>query len=434
MMLSFLVFGRRGHLLPAPEQLSPEDPDIAPATPSFPPPIMPKKTAQAPAEAPSPSPQPEALADAPTPAPALKNWFDEARYRHIADEVAALYPAFDREKFLELALPNLDSLSLMQRLRRTSESLHATLPARFPVALEILRALAPRINHSFVSLVLPDYVALYGLDHFDLSLEALRFFTPFGTSEFAIRAFLRQDLDRTLREMKKWTQDESADVRRLASEGCRPRLPWSFRLDALIADPSLVLPILETLKADPALYVRKSVANHLNDITKDHPDLVLGLLESWPLETSPHTRWIARHALRTLIKQGHPRALAIIGAGEKAEVQVSRFAVTPAHIRLGQKTAFTLGLESKADRPQRLVVDYAVHYVKKNGSTSAKVFKWKELTLEPGAAITLTRQQTIQDFTTRVHHAGHHKVEVFINGESLASAGFDLQVHAGSAI
>ena len=387
-MLSFVIFGRRGHLRPL-------------------------------LKCPSPPPMTD------TPAPALKDWFDDKRFKHIADEVAAIHTGFDRKRFLKLALQDLDELSLMQRLRRTTESLHVTLPADYRKALHILRELAPKVNHSFVSLVMPDYVSLYGLDDFEVSLDALKFFTVFGSSEFAIRPFLRQDLKRTLKVMETWSRDESDAVRRLASEGCRPRLPWSFRLDALIADPSPTLRILENLKADPSLYVRKSVANHLNDITKDHPGWVLDRLESWPLEDT-RTAWIARHALRTLIKKGDPRALAIIGAGEKAEVSVKHFSATPYQIQLGQKIQLSLDIQSLSDKSQRLVVDYAIHYVKKSGSASAKVFKWKELTLPAHASISLTRNQIVKDFTTRVHHAGHHQVEILINGETMAKSGFDL--------
>ncbi|MBB5036185.1 3-methyladenine DNA glycosylase AlkC [Prosthecobacter dejongeii] len=393
-MLSFVIFGPRSHQLPVPAVV----------------PILP----------PAPSPMPD-------PAPALKDWFDPARYRHIAQEVGAIHPGFDAKKFLKLALVDLDSLSLMQRLRRTTESLHATLPSDYPRTLEILRQLAPRLGHSFVSLILPDYVALYGQPHFDLSLDALKFFTPFGSSEFAIRHFLQRDLPRTLVVMEKWSRDENDHVRRLASEGCRPRLPWSFRLEALIADPTPVLPILENLRADPSLYVRKSVANHLNDITKDHPSRVLDLLHTWPIQENPHTAWIARHALRTLIKKGDPQALGLIGASGKPDVKIHHFTVSPKHIQLGQKIGLSLCLESQATTPQRLVVDYALHYVKKSGSTSAKVFKWKEITLAPGETLTLTRQQTIQDFTTRLHHAGHHAMEIQINGETLAKSGFELE-------
>jgi 3-methyladenine DNA glycosylase AlkC len=358
-------------------------------------------------------------------APALKNIFDKARYHHIAAETAAVYPRFDGKKFLSLALPGLDEHSLMQRLRCTSECLHATLPGDYKKAIAILRKLAPRINNGFVTLVLPDYVGLYGRDDFDTSMEALKFFTAFGSSEFAIREFIRQDPARTLSVMKAWAKDESEHVRRLASEGSRPRLPWSFRLDALMADPDLAAPILDALKADSSLYVRKSVANHLNDITKLHSEWVLGRLESWPLG-NPHSAWIARHALRTLIKQGDRRALAVIGAGKKAAVTVQGFSVSPRKLALGERLELAFTLQSTSRQSQRLVVDYAVHYVKKSGNSSAKVFKLKELTLAAGESVRLSRSQVVRDFTTRVHHAGRHAVDIMVNGECLASGYFDL--------
>ena len=358
-------------------------------------------------------------------APALKNICDKVRYRHIAAETTAVYPRFDGKKFLALALPGLDELSLMQRLRRTSECLHATLPDDYPKAIAILRKLAPRINSGFVTLVLPDYVGLYGRDDFDTSMEALKFFTAFGSSEYAIREFIRQDPARTLAVMKAWARDESEHVRRLASEGSRPRLPWSFRLDALMADPELAAPILESLKADSSLYVRKSVANHLNDITKLHPDWVLGRLKGWPLD-NPHTAWIARHALRTLIKQGDRQALGVIGAGKKPAVGITGLSITPKKLTLGERMALSFTLQSTSRQSQRLVVDYAVHYVKKSGNSSAKVFKLKELTLAAGQSVQLSRSQVVRDFTTRVHHAGRHAVDIMVNGERLASGHFDL--------
>lgn len=361
----------------------------------------------------------------PTAAPALKNIFDPARFRHIAAETAAVYPRFDGKQFLKLALAGLEDLSLMQRLRRTSECLHATLPGDYKKSIAILRKLAPRINSGFVTLVLPDYVGLYGRDDFDTSMEALKFFTSFGSSEFAVREFIRQDPERTLAVMKTWARDESEHVRRLASEGSRPRLPWSFRLDALMAEPELAAPILEALKADSSLYVRKSVANHLNDITKVHPDWVLSRLKSWPLENA-HTAWIARHALRTLIKKGDKQALGVIGAGQKAAVSISDLSISPKKLRLGERLDLSFTLQSASRKSQRLVVDYAIHYVKKSGTSSAKVFKLKELSLGTGESVQLSRSQVVRDFTTRVHHAGRHEVDIMVNGERLASAFFDL--------
>jgi 3-methyladenine DNA glycosylase AlkC len=362
-----------------------------------------------------------------TPAPALKDMFNEARYRKMARDAAAVFPKFDQKRFLALTLPDLEPLALLQRLRRATEALRATLPEDYAKALAILRKLAPIYGEGFTALVLPDFVGLYGLDDFDRSLDALKFFTAFGSSEFAIREFLRRDLHRTLRVMTQWSRDENEHVRRLASEGCRPRLPWSFKLTALIVDPAPVTPILENLKADPSLYVRKSVANHLNDITKDHPAWTLERVESWDL-TNAHTAWIAKRALRTLIKKGDRRALAVIGAGARAQVQLDSFTVAPRRIRLGEEITLACQITSAARKAQKLVVDYTIHYVKQSGAASAKVFKWKELTLAPGETLTLTRRQRVRDFTTRKHHAGKHVVELMINGECLADGWFDLSL------
>jgi 3-methyladenine DNA glycosylase AlkC len=357
---------------------------------------------------------------------ALKEIFNAARFRSVAGEMTAISPRFDAKRFLSTALAGLGDLTLLQRLRRMTEALHLALPGDYRNNLGLLRQLAPRIRHNFASLALPDYVALYGLDDFDASMDALKFFTPFGSSEFAVRPFLRNNLARTLLVMETWSRDPNEHVRRLASEGCRPRLPWSFRLDALIADPSPVAPILDNLKADPSLYVRKSVGNHLNDITKDHPAWVFDRLKTWPLE-NPHTAWIAKRALRTLVKKGDRRALAAIGAGAKPRVHIREFKINPRKVRLGDRLALACHLTSTSPKPQRLVVDYAVHYVKKSGLTSAKVFKWKEITLRPGAALPLARTQQIRDFTTRTHHPGRHEVDLLINGQILARDYFVLK-------
>ena len=367
------------------------------------------------------------------PAPALKDWFDAARFRQIAKDTAAVHPGFDARRFLTLALPGLEALSLLQRVRRTTEALHATLAADYPAALAVLRRLAPRLGHGFVAIVPPDFVSRYGRDHFTLSMDALKFFTPFGSSEFAVREFLRRDLPRALRVMEKWSRDPDEHVRRLASEGSRPRLPWSFQLRDLIADPSPVAPILEQLKADPSLYVRKSVANHLNDITKDHPGWVLERIECWDL-TASHPAWIARRALRTLIKRGDRRALAVLGAGHRAELRIDAFTVSPQRLRLGEEVTISCRIVSTAAVAQKLVVDYAVHYRKQSGAASAKVFKWKELTLAAGAALTLMKRQRVRDFTTRKHHAGRHRVELMVNGERLAEGAFVLAVPGGQTV
>jgi 3-methyladenine DNA glycosylase AlkC len=357
--------------------------------------------------------------------PALKEIFNAERLQHIATEMTAIYPAFDAKAFLKLAKTGLADLSVMQRMARVSECLHAVLPLGYEASLEVLRALAPRLNSGFVSMSLPHYVATYGAERFDLSMDALKYFTAFGSSEFAIRYFLRRDIERSLKLMHDWSLDDNEHVRRLASEGCRPRLPWSFRLEQVQADPRLAANILDNLKADSSLYVRKSVANHLNDITKDHPEWVLELIEGWSLDDK-HTAWIARHALRSLIKQGNQRALAIMGAGGKPEVEIIDAQVNPPVIGLGDKITLSFAVKSTVEDSQRLVIDYAIDYVKANGSTSAKVFKLKALTLAGKNTELISRGQHIKELTTRRHYAGKHAVHILVNGERLASTAFEI--------
>jgi 3-methyladenine DNA glycosylase AlkC len=359
------------------------------------------------------------------PAPALKEIFNAGRLQHIATEMTAVYPAFNAKAFLKMANDGLADLSIMQRMARVSECLHAVLPLGYDESLGILRALAPRLNSGFVSISLPHYVAMYGAHDFEQSMDALKYFTAFGSAEFAIRYFLHSDLQRSLALMQQWSLDDNEHVRRLASEGSRPRLPWSFRLEQIQRDPTLAAGILDNLKSDASLYVRKSVANHLNDITKDHPEWVLDVIEGWSLENK-HTAWIAKHALRSLIKQGNQRALAIIGASGKAEVEIIGVKVEPAVIRLGEKITLSFDVKSTVAESQRLVIDYAIDYVKANGGTSAKVFKLKALTLAGGGSEFVSRGQHIKELTTRKHYVGKHAVHIMVNGERLASTSFEI--------
>ena len=362
-------------------------------------------------------------------AEALKEMFNAAYYRQLADAVHSVLPRFDRSAFLRDVSKDLAQRELNARLRQTSVSLQRHLPKAFPAAVEVLREVAPRMPKGYTALVYPDFVGLYGLDTPATSLEALHYFTSFGSSEFAVREFIRRDVKGTLKVMRRWAVDPNEHVRRLASEGSRPRLPWSFRLDAMVKDPRLTAPILHALRTDPAFYVRKSVANHLNDVAKDHPEHMLDVLYAWTVE-HPHTAWIAKHACRNLIKQGHPRALALFAFERNTAVRASPLRLRSTHLRLGDVLELSVTLTSAADRAQKLVVDYRIHYRKADGRSSAKVFKWKEPILQAGEAITLTKRQRIQDLSTRKHHAGDHRVELLVNGEVEASAHFDLSVKA----
>ncbi|MEV5023065.1 DNA alkylation repair protein [Sphingobium sp. LMA1-1-1.1] len=364
------------------------------------------------------------MTDETTPA-LLKDILGPQALTIIADAGGSVSARFDRASFLSAASEGLDALSIMERVRHIADALHVALPARYEDALEIIRAMAPQLNHGFQVVAVTEFVARYGLGDFDRSLDALTDLTRFGSAEFAIRPFLAQDSGRTLAVMEGWASHADEHVRRLASEGSRPRLPWASRIPALRDDPTLAASILEALKADPSAYVRKSVGNHLNDIAKDRPDWLLDRLAGWPTD-NPQTVWIIRHALRTLIKKGEPRALALIGVEHGASVTVRRFSIEPQVVRLGETIAVDAELLSTSPDNQRLVVDYRVHYARAGGKTAAKVFKLRTFDLSAGQSVKLGLRQAIRDFSTRRHHPGRHEVELIINGLTMASTAFDI--------
>lgn len=355
----------------------------------------------------------------------LKNWFDAAFFADLAAAVAEHHPPFDRRRFVREAVAGLEPLSIMERLERTAVLLGRHLPDDHETARAVVMAVVPRYHGHFRALFGPAFVALHGRHDRPGSLEALRAMTGHGSSEFAVRRFLLDDFEGTMATMTRWSTDADHHVRRLASEGCRPRLPWSFRLDRLVADPTPAFPILERLRADPEDYVRRSVANHLNDVAKDHPNTMLDLVEGWD-RTVPETAWIVRHACRSLVKAGDPRALALLGFGEAPRVDLRGLAVTPATVPWEGAVTIAFELVSRAAAAQPLVVDYALHYVKANGSTAPKVFKLREIALGAGETRRLTARRSLQERTTRRHYPGEHRVEILVNGTALGSAGFTL--------
>lgn len=356
----------------------------------------------------------------------FKDWFNAARYTDIADQLAAAEPRFDRKLFLKITLDGIAERELMARLNQTSIAADAALPGSFADKLAVLRKIAAPEGNTFVGIWYSDFVGQFGLKEPRKSLAALRYFTQFGSAEFAIRTFILRAPQTTLKEMIKWSKHSNEHVRRLASEGSRPRLPWGKRLGFLVGDPCPTRPILNNLCADDSLYVRKSVANHLNDISKDHPDYVLDVMSSWN-QQNLHTAWISKHALRTLIKKAYPPALKFMGFGRTPKLSAINLALGAKTLRLGQRLSMSLEITSQSSRPQPLLIDYVVHYVKASGATSPKVFKWKEVTLGPKSSLTLTKQQLIRNFSTRRHYSGEHRIDVQINGRTLATTRFILK-------
>ncbi|TKC63707.1 DNA alkylation repair protein [Pedobacter hiemivivus] len=355
----------------------------------------------------------------------LKEMFNREFYRRFAGVFANIDKGFNENAFVNEVTYNLDELELNGRLRNTSVVLQKYLPKDFKKAVDILYNAAPTLRRGYTALVLPDFVGRYGKEYFHLSMEALKDFTSFGSSEFAVREFLKTDLNKTLEVMQLWAEDRDEHVRRLASEGSRPRLPWSFKLEEIIKNPSLTTNILDKLKADESPYVRKSVANHLNDISKDNTSYMLGLVKSWD-NSHPHTYWIIKHASRTLIKKGNLDSLSLFDFEKDIKLSITNFRINSNHLRLGEDLQFSFELTSLKNTPQKLVIDYAIHYSKALGNQSKKVFKLKEMILQPNQVVQLSKKQLFKDLTTRKHYMGKHLVEIIVNGNEFGNIEFDL--------
>jgi len=365
----------------------------------------------------------------------LKAFFDARVVGDIANEVAAVHRGFARAAFVRDATRGLDALELMDRGRHVMRALRTHLPPDPAEAIGVLeRSLGPPLDATeghgmapFRYLPHAFFVAAHGLGCFDVALRAQHALTQRFTAEFSIRRFLEEMPERTLARLETWTRDPSPHVRRLVSEGTRPRLPWAGRLRAFQRDPTPVLRLLERLKDDPHPYVRRSVANHLNDIGKDHPARLLEVATRWLDGATPERRRLVAHALRTAIKRGDPDALRALGYGAVPGVRLARAVVAPARPRIGGDVRIDVEVENTGARAADVVVDLGVHFVKASGATSAKVFKMRAVRLAAGAKVTLGKRISLAQQTTRTHHPGAHRVDVRLNGRVVPAGAFALR-------
>jgi len=359
----------------------------------------------------------------------FKNQFDGALAQRIAGRLAAGWPDFDRERFIAVATHGLAGLEMKARAMQFCAALEATLPGDFDAAAALLRP-AMQGDGALASWALwpvGEYIARHGQHDPELALDLLHALTQRFSAEFAIRPFIVNHPELVFATLARWVRDDSEHVRRLVSEGSRPRLPWGLRLKALIADPSPTLPLLRALQDDESDYVRRSVANHLNDIAKDHPQLIAGWLKEHLPGASKQRQQLLRHASRTLVKRGDAKVLAAWGLGQKLRGEAT-LAIRPARVALGGSVALTATLASSAAKPQALVVDYAVHHVKADGSTSPKVFKGWKLVLPAHDTVTLAKAHSLEPVTIRRYHAGRHRVTLQVNGETVAESAFTLRL------
>lgn len=346
----------------------------------------------------------------------LKDAFDPAFVAKLGQACKTLQSDFNETAFLKAALPkNWADFSLKARMRHLSIQLGAHLKGDFPQQLQVILALAPQFN-SLAGMLFPDFVEVHGQADPNRSIPALAQLTQHFSSEFAVRPFLQQHPERMLQQHLAWAEHPNEHVRRLASEGIRPRLPWGQDVPWVKKDPAIVLPILEKLRNDPSEYVRRSVANNLNDISKSHPELVLELAQRW-VDRVATTDALLKHALRGLLKKGHPQAMQLFGFGGEVAFELSPVLISPNSLAIGQKLSFAFELQHIGPHPAKYRLEYLLHYVKMNGSLSPKVFQIAEKNLHPGEKWLIQRQHSFEERTTRKHQPGEHRWQLQVNGK-----------------
>lgn len=365
---------------------------------------------------------------------AFKNWINADLVSRIAVHLQHHYADFDVKSFNKVS-KELGPLELKPRVQLLRDALKAHLPEDYTKALALLLKAATKPKARVAPLsgfdlwAFTEFIQKYGLEDFDESLAALYELTQRFTAEFAIRPYLIHHEAKTLKVLHKWAKDKNHHVRRLVSEGSRPRLPWGEQLKSFIKDPAPTLELLEKLKYDDELYVRKSVANHLNDISKDHPHIAVQTAKKWlkeaPKVHAAKINWIIRHALRTLLKKGNSEALKLLGYESKGKISLKGLKVLSKSVRVGEYLEFSFVLNSSS--ATQIMVDYVIHHKKSNGKNAPKVFKLTTKKMKSKETIEIKKKHSFKPITTRVYYPGTHYLEIMVNGQLLEKVPFELK-------
>ena len=366
----------------------------------------------------------------------MKESLDGKAVDRIANSFALAYPAFDSTRFVELACNGLDSKELKQRVDHIIDALVAVLPESFlecAAIIEDVKLVWIKGNDSdalqaFCAWPVIDFIAVKGISHPRVALPLLRLVTSLFSAEFAIRPFLKAYPEISYEYLESWVLDDNDDVRRLMSEGTRPRLPWASKLDCVIKKPERNIKLLAMLKNDSSLYVRRSVANHLNDIAKDHPDVVLDLCEAWYPKADENLKWLIKHATRTMVKTGESRVYPLLGFTAKPELASIALRIETKKVILGESVVFEVRVQSGIKEAQSFVVDFSLDLVKANGKRQSKVFKLKNIVLAGRASLSVRKSMTIKEISTRRYYAGIQGVSILVNGKVSAQESFELVI------
>jgi len=356
----------------------------------------------------------------------FKNLYSNVLIAKIALQVNRQYKNFDQKGFKKSVLcADWESKELKDRMSHIAECLHEFLPKNYSWAIKILKSVTTHFD-GLQAMVFPAYVELYGVnmvDEYETSISALEHFTQYSTAEFAVRPFIERYPKKMMAQMFRWASSENYHVRRLASEGCRPRLPWARALIEFKLDPTPIIKILKKLKNDESEYVRRSVANNLNDISKDHPAIVLELVRSWIGKHSQTDR-LLKHACRSLLKAGEPKALRLFGFKKPSHIVLEKFKLQK-KVTMGEKILFEFTLKAKHKKLGQLRLEYAIDFLKSNGKRSRKVFKISEINSKD-VNRKFSKQHSFKMITTRKYYRGKHGLSVIINGHELSQGEFVL--------
>lgn len=358
----------------------------------------------------------------------LKNRYNYESIRKVAEDIHLVYNTFQVERFLDSTLDETwDKLELKARIYQISINLGKYLPAQYNEALNIIDAVVGNYGNwldNFCAFF-PTFIEIYGQDeeNWDISMRALENYTQYASAEFAVRPFIIKHEKRMITQMVAWSKHKNEHIRRLSCEGCRPQLPWGQSLVSFKNNPAPIIPILNQLKTDPSIHVRKSVANNLNDISKTHPELVMELAKSW-YGKNEYTDWIIKHGCRTLLKKGNRDALSLFGYNDIDSLCVDDFALDASAILIGNNITFTFSVSTMEKTKVRL--EYGIDYVKSNGKRNRKIFQISQSLLKENERKFYTKKHSFADVSVRKHFPGTHSITLIINGVERGKQDFDL--------
>ncbi|NBL64167.1 DNA alkylation repair protein [Flavobacterium sp. NST-5] len=364
---------------------------------------------------------------------ALKDVYSKNFYQQFTETLKKIQPEFNSKKFIKnIFIEEFQQMELKQRIRHTTLVLHEFLPKNFKDAAVIIENFIDQVeaeevaHERFPYLFLPDYIEIFGIEEIETAIPLLERTTQFITCEFAIRPFILKYPEKMLAQMLQWSRHENHHVRRLASEGSRPRLPWAMALPFLKKNPEPIFGILENLKNDKSEYVRRSVANNLNDIAKDNPQITLAIAKKW-LGKTKETDALVKHGCRTLLKQGHPEVLSQYGLLSE-KILVEHFIIETPKVSIPDAVIFSFSVKNNYETTQTIRLEYAIYFNKANGQLSKKVFKISERNYAPNQLEQVVKKHSFKIITTRKYYSGLHKVSVIVNGSEKVQGTFILNI------